>query len=62
MSLGSNIKKHRFELNLSQQELTNLMGDKSRSTIAKIEGSINNAKIVCQKDVTIVTALLKQQR
>lgn len=42
MSLGSNIRKRRFELNLSQQELASLMGYKSRSTIAKIESDEND--------------------
>ncbi|MDD6023359.1 MAG: XRE family transcriptional regulator [Oscillospiraceae bacterium] len=42
MSLGSNIKKRRFELGLSQQELASLMGYKSRSTIAKIEAGEND--------------------
>ena len=42
MSLGSNIKKRRFELGMSQQELASLMGYKSRSTIAKIEAGEND--------------------
>ncbi len=37
MSIGSNIKRRRFELNMSQNELARLMGYKTRSTIAKIE-------------------------
>lgn len=41
MSIGTNIKKRRYELNLSQQELANLMGYSSKSTIAKIESSEN---------------------
>ncbi len=42
MSLGSNIRKRRFELNLSQQELADRMGYRSRSTIAKIESGEND--------------------
>jgi 2-C-methyl-D-erythritol 4-phosphate cytidylyltransferase len=41
MSIGSNIKKRRFELGLSQQGLADLMGYKTRSTIAKIESGEN---------------------
>ena len=37
MSIGTNIKKRRYELKLSQQELADAMGYKTRSTIAKIE-------------------------
>ncbi len=42
MSLGSNIRKRRYELNLSQQELADLMGYKTRSTIARIESGEND--------------------
>lgn len=42
MAVGDNIKKRRFELNLSQQELADLMGYRSRSTIAKIESGEND--------------------
>lgn len=42
MSIGSNIKKRRYELRMSQQELANLMGYKTRSTIAKIESGEND--------------------
>ncbi|MBQ8536344.1 MAG: XRE family transcriptional regulator [Clostridia bacterium] len=42
MSIGANIKKRRFELGLSQQELADLMGYKTRSTIAKIESGEND--------------------
>ena len=37
MSGGDNIKKRRYELKMSQQELAEAMGYKTRSTIAKIE-------------------------
>ena len=37
MSVGANIKKRRFELRMTQQELAEAMGYKTRSTIAKIE-------------------------
>lgn len=40
--LGANIKKRRYELNLSQQELADRMGYKTRSTIAKIESGEND--------------------
>ena len=42
MSLGDNIKKRRFELRMSQQELADAMGYKTRSTIAKIESGEND--------------------
>lgn len=42
MSLGANIKKRRYELGLSQQELATAMGYKTRSTIAKIESGEND--------------------
>ncbi len=41
MGVAENIKRRRLELNLSQQELANAMGYKSRSTIAKIEAGEN---------------------
>ena len=37
MSVGSNIKRRRYELKMTQQELADVMGYKTRSTIAKIE-------------------------
>ena len=40
--IGSNIKKRRYELRMSQQELADKMGYKSRSTIAKIESGEND--------------------
>lgn len=42
MSVGSNIKKRRYELRMSQQELAYAMGYKTRSTIAKIESGEND--------------------
>lgn len=42
MSIGANIKKRRFELRMSQQELADAMGYKTRSTIAKIESGEND--------------------
>lgn len=42
MSVGANIRKRRFELKMSQQELAVAMGYKTRSTIAKIESGEND--------------------
>ena len=42
MSVGANIKKRRFELGMSQQELADALGYKTRSTIAKIESGEND--------------------
>lgn len=42
MSVGDNIKKRRFELRMSQQELADALGYKTRSTIAKIESGEND--------------------
>ncbi|MBQ7010440.1 MAG: XRE family transcriptional regulator [Clostridia bacterium] len=42
MDIGSNIKKRRYELRMSQQELANAMGYKTRSTISKIESGEND--------------------
>ena len=42
MSVGANIKKRRYELRMSQQELADAMGYKSRTTIAKIESGEND--------------------
>ena len=42
MSVGSNIKRRRFELRMSQQELADAMGYSTRSTIAKIESGEND--------------------
>ena len=42
VSVGTNIKKRRYELRMSQQELAEAMGYKTRSTIAKIEAGEND--------------------
>ena len=42
MSIGSNIKKRRFELRMSQQELADALGYKNRATVAKIESGEND--------------------
>jgi len=42
MLVGINIKKRRMELKMSQQELADIMGYKTRSTIAKIEAGEND--------------------
>lgn len=42
MSIGANIKKRRFELKMTQQDLANAMGYKTRTTIAKIESGEND--------------------
>ena len=42
MSIGTNIKKRRYELRMSQKELADAMGYKTHSTIAKIETGEND--------------------
>lgn len=42
MSVGANIRKRRFELKMTQQELASSMGYKCRATIAKIESGEND--------------------
>ena len=42
MSAGTNIRKRRFELRMTQQELADAMGYRTRSTIAKIESEEND--------------------
>lgn len=42
MSVGANIRKRRYELRMSQQELADAMGYSTRSTIAKIESGEND--------------------
>ena len=55
MSIGANIKKRRYELRMSQQELADAMGYKTRSTIAKIESEEND---VSQKKLQKFAAIL----
>lgn len=55
MSVGANIKQRRFELKMSQQELADAMGYKTRSTIAKIESGEND---VSQKKLLRFAAVL----
>lgn len=55
MSVGANIKRRRFELKMSQQELADKMGYKTRSTIAKIESGEND---VSQKKLLRFAAVL----
>lgn len=55
MSVGANIRKRRFELKMSQQELAVAMGYKTRSTIAKIESGEND---VTQKKLQRFAAVL----
>ena len=42
MTVGTNIRKRRYELGMSQQELASALGYKTRSTIAKIESGEND--------------------
>ena len=56
MSVGANIRKRRFELKMSQQELADAMGYKTRSTIAKIESGEND---ISQKKLQRIAALLE---
>lgn len=42
MSIGTNIKRRRYELRMSQKELADAMGYKTHSTIAKIETGEND--------------------
>ena len=56
MSVGANIKKRRFELKMSQQELADAMGYKTRSTITKIESGEND---VSQKKLMRFAAVLE---
>ena len=55
MSVGTNIKKRRYELKMSQQNLADAMGYKTRSTIAKIEAGEND---VSQKKLQKFAAVL----
>ncbi len=55
MSVGANIRRRRYELKMSQQELADAMGYKTRSTIAKIESEEND---VSQKKLQRFAAVL----
>lgn len=55
MFVGANIKKRRYALRMSQQELADAMGYKTRSTIAKIESGEND---VSQKKLQKFAAVL----
>ena len=55
MSVGANIKKRRLELRMSQQDLADAMGYKTRSTITKIESGEND---VSQKKLQKFAAVL----
>lgn len=55
MSVGANIRQRRFALKMSQQELADAMGYKTRSTIAKIESGEND---VSQKKLLRFAAVL----
>ena len=56
MSVGANIRKRRFEMKMSQQELADAMGYKTRSTIAKIESGEND---ISQKKLQRLAAVLE---
>lgn len=56
MPVGANIKKRRFALRMSQQELADAMGYKTRSTIAKIESGEND---VSQKKLQKFASVLE---
>lgn len=55
MHIGANIRKRRYELKMSQQELADAMGYRTRSTIAKIESGEND---VSQKKLQRFAAVL----
>lgn len=55
MTVGTNIKKRRYELHMSQQELADALGYKTRSTIAKIESGEND---VSQKKLQKIAEIL----
>lgn len=55
MSLGENIRKRRIALKLSQQELADALGYKTRSSIAKLEK--NKSKLTNEKIVTLARIL-----
>ena len=55
MPLGDNIRKRRIALNLSQQEIADAMGYKTRSSIAKLEN--NDAGLSQEKLLTLANVL-----
>lgn len=55
MSLGENIKRRRLALNLSQQDLADALGYKTRSSIAKLEK--NGGKLSERKLITLANTL-----
>lgn len=55
-NIGNRIKERRIELGMSQDELAEKMGYKSRSTIAKIEKGIND---VVQSNIVKFAEVLK---
>lgn len=55
-NIGNKIKERREELGLSQDELAEMMGYKSRSTIAKIEKGVND---VTQTNIVKFAKVLK---
>ena len=58
MSAGENIRKRRVELDMSQQQLADALGYKTRSSIAKIEkadSDITNSKLVSFANVLQTT-------
>ena len=63
MSVGANIKKRRYELRMSQQDLADAMGYSTRSTIAKIESGENDVsqkklqKFAAALDTTVETLI-----
>lgn len=60
MAVGINIKKRRYELHMSQQELADAMGYKTRSTIAKIESGENDvSQKKLQKFATVLNTTVE---
>lgn len=55
-NIGNRIKDRRIELGMSQDELAEKMGYKSRSTIAKIEKGVND---VVQSNIVKFSEVLK---
>lgn len=67
MAIGANIRKRRYELKMTQQELANAMGYKNRATIARIESGENDVshsklvKFASILDTTVETLLAGDQ-